>query len=161
MIWDIKYNSFIIGDNSLGVQGAQKWLKWVKIAKWGSFGHIWAPWTPRLLCHMIKLLYFMFQIIEMSYRLYIRGLKNDFQGRKLIFSIFQPFSYIFSLKIHTKWDVLKFVEDGLKNFWKKISILFRAVGDHGKKASSQKWKSDIMKHPTGHWDNNAITITSL
>ena len=30
---------------------------------------------------------------------------------------------------------------------KKISILFSSVVDHGQKASSQKQKSDIMKHP--------------
>ena len=29
------------------------------------------------------------------------GFRSDYNGRKLIFFIFQPFSYIFSVKIHT------------------------------------------------------------
>ena len=37
----------------------------------------------------------------------------------MIFSIFLPFPFIFSIKIQTKWEVACGGEDDLQNSWKK------------------------------------------
>jgi len=66
----------------------------------------------------------------------IREVKTDYIGRKSIFFIFLPFSYIFLVKIHTFLNIRFQQFPVAKNFWKKswnvISMIrSRIVGHQG------------------------------
>ena len=65
----------------------------------------------------------------------------------MIFSIFSPFPFIFSIKIQTKWEVVIGKEDDLQNSWKKISTLSTWMVNGAHIPKSNKQKSAIMKHP--------------